>query len=35
VLRWGRYGQRAKLGPDDGTAGFDNPILPWLKQRLR
>jgi kynurenine formamidase len=33
VLRWGRYGRRAKLGPDDGAAGFDNSILPWLKQR--
>ncbi len=33
VLRWGRYGRRAKLGPDDNAAGFDNSILPWLKQR--
>jgi kynurenine formamidase len=33
VLRWGRYGRRAKLGPDDGAAGFDNSVLPWLKQR--
>jgi kynurenine formamidase len=33
VLRWGRYGRRANLGPDDGAAGFDNSILPWLKQR--
>jgi hypothetical protein len=33
VLRWGRYGRRARLGPDDGAAGFDNSILPWLKQR--
>lgn len=33
VLRWGRYGRRAKLGPDDGAAGFDNSILPWLKAR--
>jgi hypothetical protein len=33
VLRWGRYGRRAQLGPDDGAAGFDNSILPWLKQR--
>ena len=33
VLRWGRYGRRAKLGPDEGAAGFDNSILPWLKQR--
>jgi len=33
VLRWGRYGRRAKLGPEEGAAGFDNSILPWLKQR--
>jgi hypothetical protein len=33
VLRWGRYGRRAKLGPDDGAAGLDNSVLPWLKQR--
>jgi hypothetical protein len=33
VLRWGRYGRRARLGPEEGFAGFDNSILPWLKQR--
>jgi kynurenine formamidase len=33
VLRWGRYGRRAALGPEEGAAGFDNSILPWLKQR--
>jgi kynurenine formamidase len=33
VLRWGRYGRRAQLGPDDGAAGLDNSVLPWLKQR--
>jgi hypothetical protein len=33
VLRWGRYGRRARLGPDDGAAGFDNSVLPWLKRR--
>ncbi|MBI2186937.1 MAG: MBL fold metallo-hydrolase [Acidobacteria bacterium] len=33
VLRWGRYGRRARLGPDDGAAGLDNSVLPWLKQR--
>jgi hypothetical protein len=33
VLRWGRYGRRALLGPEEGAAGFDNSILPWLKQR--
>jgi hypothetical protein len=33
VLRWGRYGRRAKLGPAEGAAGLDNSVLPWLKQR--
>jgi kynurenine formamidase len=33
VLRWGRYGRRAKLGPEEGAAGLDNSVLPWLKQR--
>ena len=33
VLRWGRYGRRARLGPEEGAAGFDNSILPWLKRR--
>jgi kynurenine formamidase len=33
VLRWGRYGRRAKLGPEECAAGLDNSILPWLKQR--
>src|SRR5207237_5972001 len=33
VLRWGRYGRRAKRGPEEGAAGFDKSILPWLKQR--
>ena len=33
VLRWGRYGRRAKLGPDDGAAGLDVSVLPWLKRR--
>ncbi len=33
VLRWGRYGRRAKLGPDDTAAGLDNSVIPWLKQR--
>src|SRR5271170_1733001 len=28
VLRWGRYGRRAQLGPEDGAAGLDNSILP-------
>jgi len=36
LLRWGRWARRAKLGPwpiDEGAAGFDNSIIPWLKQR--
>jgi kynurenine formamidase len=33
VLRWGRYGRRAKFGPDDGAAGLDVSVLPWLKRR--
>ena len=36
LLRWGRWARRAKLGVwpvDEGSAGFDNSILPWLKRR--
>lgn len=36
LLRWGRWARRAKLGPwpiDEGAAGFDNSVIPWLKQR--
>jgi len=36
LLRWGRWTRRAKLGPwpiNDGMAGFDNSIIPWLKKR--
>jgi kynurenine formamidase len=36
LLRWGRWARRAKLGPwpiDEGSAGFDNSIIPWLKSR--
>ncbi len=36
LLRWGRWARRAKLGPwpiDEGSAGFDVSVLPWLKQR--
>jgi kynurenine formamidase len=36
LLRWGRWARRAKLGPwaiDEGSAGFDNSIIPWLKRR--
>ena len=34
LLRWGRWARRAKLGAwaiDEGSAGFDNSIIPWLK----
>jgi kynurenine formamidase len=36
LLRWGRWARRAKLGSwpiDDGAAGLDNSVIPWLKQR--
>ena len=36
LLRWGRWARRAKLGTwaiDEGAAGFDNSVIPWLKQR--
>jgi kynurenine formamidase len=36
LLRWGRWARRAKVGPwaiDEGSAGFDNSIIPWLKRR--
>jgi kynurenine formamidase len=36
LLRWGRWARRAKLGPwavDEGSAGFDNSVIPWLKKR--
>jgi kynurenine formamidase len=36
LLRWGRWARRAKLGAwpiDQGAAGFDNSVIPWLKQR--
>ena len=36
LLRWGRWTRRAKLGPwaiNEGTAGLDNSVIPWLKQR--
>jgi kynurenine formamidase len=36
LLRWGRWARRTAIGPypvDQETAGFDNSILPWLKQR--
>ena len=36
LLRWGRWARRAKLGPwavDEGSAGLDNSVIPWLKKR--
>jgi kynurenine formamidase len=36
LIRWGRWARRAKLGPwpiDDGAAGLDNSVVPWLKKR--
>ena len=36
LIRWGRWARRAKLGPwaiDEGAAGFDNRVIPWLKAR--
>lgn len=36
LLRWGRWARRAALGPwpiDEGAAGLDPSVIPWLKQR--
>jgi kynurenine formamidase len=36
LVRWGRWTRRAKLGPwpiDEGSAGLDNSVIPWLKRR--
>jgi kynurenine formamidase len=36
LIRWGRWARRAKLGAwpiDQGAAGFDNRVIPWLKAR--
>jgi kynurenine formamidase len=36
LLRWGRWARRAKLGPwpiDEGAAGLDASVIPWLKRR--
>lgn len=36
LLRWGRWARRAKLGPwpiDQGAAGLDNSVIPWIRQR--
>lgn len=36
LVRWGRWARREKLGPwpiDEGSAGLDNSVIPWLKKR--
>src|SRR5215468_9447099 len=36
LLRWGRWARRTALGPwpiDEGAAGLDVSVLPWLKKR--
>lgn len=36
LLRWGRWARRTKLGPwpiDEGAAGLDASVIPWLKKR--
>jgi len=36
LLRWGRWARRAALGAwpiDEGSAGLDASVLPWLKKR--
>ena len=36
LLRWGRWARRAARGPwpiDEGAAGLDVSVLPWLKRR--
>jgi kynurenine formamidase len=36
LLRWGRWARRSALGPwpvNDGMAGLDNSVIPWLKKR--
>jgi kynurenine formamidase len=36
LLRWGRWARRTALGPwpiDEGSAGLDVSVIPWLKQR--
>ena len=35
ILRWGKWARRAKVGPQPGdqAAGFDNTVIPWLRQR--
>jgi kynurenine formamidase len=36
LLRWGRWARRAAVGPwpiDEGAAGLDASVIPWLKRR--
>jgi kynurenine formamidase len=36
LLRWGRWARRASLGAwpiDEGAAGLDNRVIPWLRKR--
>ena len=36
LLRWGRWARGKALGPwntDEGSAGLDNRVIPWLKAR--
>ena len=36
LLRWGRWARRSKLGAwpiNEGAAGLDNSVIPWLKKR--
>ena len=36
LIRWGRWARRAKLGAwpiEEGAAGFDATVIPWLKKR--
>jgi kynurenine formamidase len=36
LLRWGRWARREALGPwpiDEGAAGLDVTVIPWLKRR--
>jgi kynurenine formamidase len=36
LLRWGRWARRDALGPwpiDEGAAGLDPSVLPWLRKR--
>jgi kynurenine formamidase len=36
LLRWGRWARGAMTGPwntDEASAGLDNSVIPWIKQR--